>query len=292
MSRATLISKVVLFVGLAIGFMPMPAGARVLGEDERRAPGAEDAQLIRAIGLVFCSGEFDGRRRVGAGTGTIVGSRSTILTAAHVFTDPEGRQGPRVEFDPVTDCTFRQYDVRGELLHETDFSHASIGAYRQSGRDPNQDWAVLRTAEPMPATSEPLPFATVLTDSDELAGLRIRMLAFHRDVGARNRLPLLSEGSLLDVDYGGYPRLAHTADMERMSSGAAIVHLTGDGMNVVVGINRSAATLADFNLAVPLSPELLATLQSFAHGRVPTPRQLLASSRSGTLPRSHTPPTQ
>jgi hypothetical protein len=90
-------------------------------------------------------------------------------------------------------------------------------------------------------------------------------------------LPLLSEGRLLDVDYGGFPRLAHTADMERMSSGAAIVHTTPDGTNVVVGINRSAANLADYNLAVPLSYELLETLQSFAHGQVPVWQQSLVA---------------
>jgi hypothetical protein len=87
---------------------------------------------------------------------------------------------------------------------------------------------------------------------------------------------MLSEGRLLDVDYGGFPRLAHTADMERMSSGAAIVYRTRDGANIVVAINRSAANLADFNLAVPLSFELLEALRSFAYGQVPLRRQWLA----------------
>jgi hypothetical protein len=260
-----------------IALTPIMAGGRVLGADDRRAPGVEEAQLLRAIGLVFCSRVVDERRRVGAGTGTIVGSRDTILTAAHIFTEPAGRQGPQVEFDPVADCTFRRYDAFGNPAVETGFSHASLGAYRGSGNNPNQDWAVLRTEEPLPAaTSEPLPFPRIRPTTADLAGLEILMLAFHRDVRDRNRVPMLSEGRLLDVDYGGFPRLAHTADMERMSSGAAIVYRTRDGANIVVAINRSAANLADFNLAVPLSFELLEALRSFAYGQVPLRRQWLA----------------
>jgi hypothetical protein len=82
---------------------------------------------------------------------------------------------------------------------------------------------------------------------------------------------------LFGIDYRGFPRLAHTADMGRMSSGAAIVHRSAAGEHVVVGVNRSAARLGDFNLAVPLSHELEEALRSFAHGFVPDFRQRLAS---------------
>ena len=255
--------------------------ARVIGEDTRRQPGADEAALLDTIGLVFCSREVDGRRRVGAGTGTIVGSRSTVLTAAHVFTDQAGRQGPRVDFDPVSDCTFRQYDTFGELIVETGFINFEIGAYRRRAGLPNQDWAVLRTGNPLPNAA--LPFADQGSAIDRLSGLPVKILAFHadlrRDRREAGRMPLVSEGEVFEVVYGGYTRLAHTADMERMSSGAALVYRTDDGQHVVVGINRSAANLEEFNLAVPLTSELRQVLRSFAFGLAPDYRLRVAYSR-------------
>jgi hypothetical protein len=62
-----------------------------------------------------------------------------------------------------------------------------------------------------------------------------------------------------------------------MSSGAAIVHRTSSGKNVVVGVNRSSANLGDFNLAVPISVELAEVLNSYAQGQAPILRQRLAS---------------
>lgn len=62
-----------------------------------------------------------------------------------------------------------------------------------------------------------------------------------------------------------------------MSSGAAIVHQTGFGEYVVVGINRSSAILGEFNFAVPLTIQLEMVLRSYAWGEVPVPRQRLAA---------------
>ena len=256
------------------------ATAGVIGDDGRRAPGAEDADLRSALGLVVCSGIVDNRRRRSAGTGTVVGSRSTVLTAAHVFTDDDGRSGPRVEFDPAADCVFRQFDAQGEMTVEVAISHFEMGEFRQNAGVPNQDWAVLRTAESLPEITTPLPFADSGNDIESLAGLSIKMLAFHADIRAARRTPLLSEGALFRIDYGGFTRLAHTADSGRMSSGAAIVHRTEDGQNIVVGVNRSSANFGDFNLAVPLSIELEEALNSYAFGQVPIGRQRLATSEA------------
>jgi hypothetical protein len=256
------------------------AAASVVGEDGRRAPDADDTELLSASGLVVCSSVVDNRRRRSAGTGTIVGSRSTVLTAAHVFTDDAARRGPPVEFDAVADCVFRQYDALGEVTVEVRFSHAEMGAFRYNAGAPNQDWAVLRTAEALPESTAALPFASSGNGIESLGGLRVRILAYHADVEAARRAPMLSEGELFGVDYGGFPRLAHTADTGRMSSGAAIVHRTDEGHDVVVGINRSSANFGDFNLAVPLSSELERALRSFAHGQVPTRRQRLAGRAS------------
>ena len=256
------------------------AAAGVIGDDGRRTPGLEDADLRSALGLIVCSGVIDNRRRRSAGTGTVVGSRSTVLTAAHVFADEDGRSGPRVQFDPAEDCVFRQYDPAGEMTVEVAISHAQMGAFRQNAGVPNQDWAVLRTAEPLPDGTTPVPFDDSGNEIKDLAGLPIKMLAFHADISAARRTPLLSEGELFRIDYGGFTRLAHTADSGRMSSGAAIVHRTGDGKDFVVGVNRSSANLGDFNLAVPLSIELVETLNSYAFGQVPIGQQRLATSET------------
>ena len=252
------------------------AAAGIIGEDSRRAPVDEETDLVRALGHVVCMRAINGVRRRSAGTATIVGSRNTILTAAHVFTDRAGRRGPEVRFVPEDDCTFRQYDTFGNVSVEVGFQQTEMGEYRENPGMPNQDWAVLRTAQLLPESTVALPFANYAGDLDGLSGMAIRILAYHADIRAARRVPLSSEGELLTVEYGGYMRLAHTADMGRMSSGAAIVHRTHDGDFVVVGINRSSAKLGEFNLAVPLSIELLATLRSYAHGYVPTLRQRLA----------------
>ncbi len=258
-------------------FLTVAASAGVIGDDGRRPPGLEDADLQSALGLVFCTGMVDNRRRRSAGTGTVVGSRSTVLTAAHVFTDDDERSGTRVEFDPASDCVFRQYDAQGEMTNEVAISHSEMGEFRQNAGVPNQDWAVFRTAAPLAETTIPLPFAGSGNAIGDLAGLSIKMLAFHADIRAGRRTPLLSEGALMQIDYGGFTRLAHTADSGRMSSGAAIVHRTESGQDIVVGVNRSSANFGDFNLAVPLSVELEQALNSYAYGQVPTGGQRLAS---------------
>lgn len=254
------------------------AAAGVIGEDDRRAPGEADIELVRALGHVVCSKVINGNRRRSAGTGTIVGSRNTVLTVAHVFTDRAGRRGATVQFDASSDCVFRQYDSDGSISAEVGFLYMQVGEFRRNPGAPNQDWAVLRTAEPLPNSAAALPFANAVSETERLDGLSIEILAFHADVRTARRIPLLSEGELLSIRYGGYTRLAHTADMGRMSSGAAIVHRTDAGDFVVVGVNRSSATLGEFNLAVPLSIELEEALRSYAYGQVPIGPQRLAMS--------------
>lgn len=266
--RVTLLAAVVL---------AGPARAGVIGEDGRRAPGADDTALIHALGHIVCARVIDNRRRRSAGTAAVVGNRSTILTAAHIFADDAGRRGPAVRFAPVADCVFRQYDAAGDVSIEARFRYAEMGEYWRNPGAPNQDWAVLTTAEPLPQSIRALPFANTGDRLENITRLPIRILAFHADVRTAGRVPLLSEGELFPVDYGGYSRLAHTADIGRMSSGAAIVYRTDDGQDVVVGINRSSAKLGEFNLAVPLSRELLDILKSHAFGQVPIHRQRLAT---------------
>jgi hypothetical protein len=253
------------------------AVARVIGEDGRQLPDEDEGEYLSALGMVVCTAVVDDRRRRSVGTGTVVGSRSTILTSAHVLTD-DARSGDGVfRFDAASHCLFRQYDAFGELSLEIGFAHAEMGAYWENAGAPNGDWAVLRTAAALPESSTPLSFAISGNDIESLAGLDIRVLAFHADLKTDRRIPRLSEGSLFGIDYGGSHRLAHTADTGRMSSGAAIVHRTGTGRNVVVGVNRSSANLGEFNLAVPMSVELAEVLTSYAFGQVPFRRQRLAA---------------
>jgi Trypsin-like peptidase domain len=260
----------------AAALVSTAVAASVIGEDGRRVPGPDEADVLSASGLIVCSRMVDGRRRRSAGTGTVVGSRSTVLTAAHVFTDDAIGRGSPVRFEAATDCVFRQYDRSGDVSVEVGFSHVEMGAFSYDAGAPNQDWAVLRTAGPLPASTTALPFAANGHDIESLSGLTMEIVAFHADVDDARRSPMLSEGALHAVTYGGFARLAHTADTGRMSSGAAIVHRTQDGLGIVVGINRSSANFGDFNLAVPLSMELEEALRSFAYGEVPVRRQRLA----------------
>lgn len=254
------------------------ASARVIGEDGRYIPDADEAKFLSALGLIVCTAVDDGRRRRSAGTGTLVGSRSTVLTSAHVLTDDDLPGGRTYKFDAVNDCVFRQYDSLGNVSIEVAFSHSAVGEYWDNPAVPNHDWAVLRTAAALPETSTALPFSMNGHGIDDVAGIDIRILAFHADIRSARRIPRLSDGTLFGVDYGGYRRLAHTADTGRMSSGAAIVHRTEDGQNIVVGVNRSSANFGDFNLAVPMSVELRTALRSFAYGQVPVRHQRLASN--------------
>jgi hypothetical protein len=256
------------------------AGARVIGEDGRQAPAEDDADYLSALGMIVCNAVIDGQRRRSAGTGTVVGSRGTILTSAHVLTDDAAPGKQAFKFDVASDCRFRQYDANGNLSVEVGFNQAEMGEFWRNAADPNHDWAVLRTASPLPESSTPLPFAARGHAIEDLSGLPIRVLAFHADLRGDRRTPRLSEGELFGIDYGGFRRLAHTADTGRMSSGAAIVHRTSIGRNVVVGVNRSSANLGDFNLAVPLSVELAGVLKNYSDGPAPGHRLWLASLQS------------
>jgi hypothetical protein len=109
--------------------------------------------------------------------------------------------------------------------------------------------------------------------------LPIAIAAFHADLDYARRRPVLSEGMLFAVDYAGFLRLAHTADIGRMSSGAAIVYRTPGGRGIVVGVQRSAASFGEFNLGVPVSARLFDTLRSLAWGGVPGSGTELASLR-------------
>jgi hypothetical protein len=265
-------------ITLLVSFLVSTAAARVIGEDDRYVPNADEADFVSALGLIVCTAVDNDRRRRSAGTGTIVGSRSTILTSAHILTDDDGPDDRTFKFDALTDCVFRQYDSSGNVSVEVRFTHVEIGEFWENPAMPNHDWAVLKTATPLPETSTALPFAMNGNGIDDVAGIEIRILAFHADIRSARRSPRLSDGTLFGIDYGGYRRLAHTADTGRMSSGAAIVHQTEDGQNIVVGVNRSSANFGDFNLAVPLSIELRTALNSFAYGQVPIRRQRLANA--------------
>lgn len=213
------------------------------------------------------------------GTGTVVGNRSTVLTAAHVLATNPSRAGTSIRFD-AGDCSFRQYDAAGRELVEVRFVRAEFGAFRQNAGLPNEDWAVLRTEQPLPESSLPLAFAEIDVDRLEDYGrLPIAIAAFHADVDFARRVPLLSDGLLFAVEYAGLRRLAHTADIGRMSSGAAIVFRTADGRGIVVGLQRSAANFGEFNLGVPVSAALFAALRNFTWSARPGSAAHLASLR-------------
>jgi hypothetical protein len=138
--------------------------------------------------------------------------------------------------------------------------------------------------EPLPETTSPLAFAEIDLDAlDRQPRLPIEIAAFHADLDNARRMPLLSEGLLFAIDYAGFNRLAHTADIGPMSSGAAIVHRTAEGFGVVVGLQRSAANFGEFNLGVPVSAELFRTLSSFAYGEISGFGGLLAATRDGGM---------
>jgi len=254
--------------------------ANVIGRDERRPADAGDMALLRAVGIVVCARSNDSRPAASRATGSLVGDRRTVLTAAHVFADESLRSGRSVRFDPVDDCSFRQYDSDGEMVSETRFVSAVFGAYRHDSGRPTEDWAVLRTAATLPESSLPLRFAGLSVDDLPPDNpVSIAVLAFHADRRTRRRAPLLSEGELFAVDYAGFRRLAHTADMGRMSSGAAIVHRFPDGQVVAIGVHRSAATHGDYNLAVPIAGELEAALSAATSGDYVDAGERLAFAR-------------
>ena len=269
------ISRAVLVVLFAAS--GAPAGvAGVVGEDDRRRPGEADHDLIQSLGLVVCRQGGRAQRRRSIGTGTLVGNTSTVLTVAHNFIDDRNGSAPAIQFDPVEDCSFRQYDETGELRAEVGFVRSQVGDYWSNRGRPNQDWAVLRTTRALPDSSVALSFVTQEDLPQGLAGESVRVVAFHADRRDRRRLPLLSEGQVLGVNYGGYDRLAHTADMGRMSSGGALVIRSKSGRNLVIGIHRSSASFGEFNLAVPVSSELEQALRAYAWGQTPVAVETLA----------------
>jgi len=281
MSEVGRIAAVALLLSLAGPAIPQVLlRTNVIGDDGRRMAGDGDAELISSVGIVDCRRWEDGRPSSGSrGSGTVVGNRSTVLTAAHVLASNPARSRVQVEFE-AEDCVFRQYDAGGAEIVEVRFSRAEFGAFRRNKGLPNEDWVVLKTAEPLPEATTPLAFAEI--DLEALANdarLPIVVAAFHADVVDMRRVPLVSEGQLFSVRYAGFNRLAHTADAGRMSSGAAIVHRTADGRNIVVGLQRSAANFGEFNLGVPVQTALFETLRSFVWGELPGLGRQLAAIR-------------
>ncbi len=263
--------------GLVLITMTTAQAQGIIGDDSRRTADAGAADLLSAVGIIACYRRDETRPRPARATATVVGNRSTVLTAAHLFVSDDLSGPRRLEYDAQAHCSFRQYDAEGDLLVEVGFSQAAYGAFTRNAGLPNQDWAVLKTSEPLPASTRPLAFAALAFDDlDARRSLPIAVVAYHADLRQRRRVPLLSEGSLFTVDYAGFRRLAHTADMGRMSSGAAIVHRTAAGVGLVVGVHRSAARFGDYNLAVPLSLELEEALRSFAYGVAPAAGQRMA----------------
>lgn len=254
--------------------------AGVIGPDDRRPPAADETTLLQSLVQVFCAKLIGGIYYRSASTATVVGNRNTILTVAHAFTDRPRSDDPQsvslVHFDPVDDCRFRQFDANGSITFEAAFQSVEMGAFRNDPGTPNDDWAVLKTAQPLPENAVALAFANGSGEPGSFSGLPIKILAFHADLEHARRVPLLSEGKLLSVEYAGHTRLAHTADIGRMSSGAAIVHRTRSGEYIVVGVNRSSANLGEFNLAVPMSGALQRVLNNHARGHVPAHDQRIA----------------
>ncbi|MDX1563736.1 MAG: hypothetical protein R3305_12465, partial [Gammaproteobacteria bacterium] len=199
---------------------------------------AQSAGLTDTVGMVVCSKDVDGRTRISRGTGAVVGSRSTVLTVAHNFVSRGRRSGP-VRFE-ATDCVFRQLDAEGETIAEVAFESGVFGDYSLNFALPNEDWAVLKTAEPL-VLIEPLPFSAVRLDEIDGARMPIELVAFRSERWRGPTSLMFSTGELFTVDYIGVRRLAHTAETDRMSSGAAIVATIADGRRAVVGIHRSSA---------------------------------------------------
>ena len=163
------------------------AHAGVIGNDDRRLPVAAETQLVSALGQIVCAKVVNGVRRRSAGTGTIVGNRHTVLTAAHVFADPAGRRGPQLKFDAAADCVFRQYDPDGNVTAEAAFLYSQMGAFRDNPAMPNADWAVLRTVTSLPESASALKFANDVSAFEQLDGLAIKILAYHADIESARR---------------------------------------------------------------------------------------------------------
>jgi len=130
---------------LAPGLLVLLAlAAPALGGERRGAAGLD------GVGRLVCAAP-GGRARVEDGSGWVVGSADTVVTAAHILFPAGGAADP-------PSCTFRLYAPDGTVRAAARVRYVRSPWSDPAGRnDSSQDVAVLKLDRPMPV--EPLPLA-------------------------------------------------------------------------------------------------------------------------------------
>lgn len=152
--------------------------------------------------------------------GTVVGSRSTILTVAHFSEDRLLHRGMRLK-----GCTFRLFDKHGMPSFQTPVSVISRPVISQNWGGA-LDWAVLRLESPAPvAPADYIP----VTPGLEFA--RKSLLYLERSKG--KRFVRMAEQCSVSRARSRSIVLRHDCPSWRGTSGAPLLAHTGDGYKIL-----------------------------------------------------------
>jgi V8-like Glu-specific endopeptidase len=274
----------------AIHLAPVTTHAAVLGSDDRNAANAflseAEQQRFEGLGRIECSNGL-------SATGWLVGSNSTVVTAAHTFFRPDRDGNRTIAIDPGK-CAFVLYD-RYQNVRETAQIQQAYSPWADATLrgDSSHDFAVLKLARPLKVTN----LASI--DTRRSIGTYVNLVAFQTGV-PRDQLARITQGEAHRfpvVEFGDGTRISNaarlfatSADSSPGSSGGLYYDSrTGSviGMHLGSACDPSIRSLAYdatrcFNYGLRFDRGINATIQAAIHD-LPLDRQLIVPTIQPTI---------
>jgi V8-like Glu-specific endopeptidase len=237
----------------------LPAMARIVGADDRSAVAADAEAQFSAVGRLVCRDPVSGNRF--ASTATLVGNRSTVLTAGHFATVTV--QGARIEI-PTEYCAFELRSAEGARFYGSLIAPGPVARFhaREQPNPLTPDWAILKLRTPAPDVIAPILLKPI--KAEELRRRADSFMVSYHSVPDRLALKKRYSPSCKPAPIAGSPLVfRHSCDTESGSSGGLIYVQTEKGPRAI-GMNHGSATERNWNYAQIIGGELVRNLPSEA----------------------------
>jgi uncharacterized protein (DUF736 family) len=213
-----------------------PAPAVTMRSDSRKTVDG----AYPATGQLNCPG--------GVGTGHLVGSNNTILTAAHVVIGSDSSA-----------CIFTLRGSGKERSFRVDLSRMRVGSSNPRNESAARDWAVVRLASPA------IGVRPYKTGAPPQVGTSV-ILVSGRTIAAGG---VTTETCRTKAPLPG-PEIAIDCSAQSGDSGAALVSPSGQLTGIYVGFRSTAPSTAaafssaHYNFALPVSPAIRSAIAELA----------------------------
>jgi len=192
-----------LLAALLLLLLGSAAGAAILSGSDRPVTGSPSDQALRrfdGVGKIQCAGEHY-QNRIDVGTGWIVGSADTVVTAAHLFFPRLGRESAASmsTIDPKL-CRFALYDSDRNIREVARIRYAvSPWSDIRLRNDSSHDVAVLKLDRAVAVTNVP-----AVKISNPMFNSSIELVAFHTEMVDSERA-LVTTGELVNFPLAPLP---------------------------------------------------------------------------------------